>query len=46
MIGKIEMIIWHFKDKDYNYYISVDGKKKSKRYYAKDLIPYKSESED
>lgn len=38
MIGKIQTIIWHFKDKDYNYYISVNGKKKSKRYYAEDLI--------
>ena len=38
IIGKITDIIWHFKDNDYNYYISVNGKKKSKRYYAEDLI--------
>ena len=36
--GKIESIIWHFKNMDYIYYISVNGKKKSKRYYAKDLM--------
>lgn len=40
MLGKIETIIWHFKNKDYLYYISVNGKKKSKRYYAKDLNPH------
>lgn len=39
IIGKIETIIWHFKNKKYIYYISVNGKKKSTRYYAEDLIP-------
>ena len=38
IIGKIETLIWHFKDKDYNYYISVNEKKKSKRYFAEDLM--------
>lgn len=36
--GKIETISWSFKNMDYIYYISVNGKKKSKRYYAKDLM--------
>lgn len=38
-IGKIETIIWHFKNNEYNYYISVNGKKVSKRYDEKELIP-------
>lgn len=38
VVGKIETIIWHFKNNDFNFYISVDGKMKSKRYYANDLI--------
>ncbi|MDE6926080.1 MAG: hypothetical protein K2P59_12610 [Acetatifactor sp.] len=35
--GSIRDIIWHFKDNDYNYYISVGGRKKSRRYYSADL---------
>ncbi|MBD5140132.1 MAG: hypothetical protein HDT25_01750 [Ruminococcus sp.] len=38
IIGKIENIIWHFKNNDYNYYISADDIKISKRYYSDDLI--------
>ena len=38
MVGTVREIIWHFKNKDYNYYIMVNGRKKSKRYYADDLI--------
>lgn len=38
IIGKITDIIWHFKNYEYNYYISVNGKKKSKRYYSDDLF--------
>lgn len=35
--GSIRDIIWHFKDNDYNDYISVGGRKKSRRYYSADL---------
>lgn len=35
--GIIYAIIYHFKDKDWNYYISENGKKISKRYYSRDL---------
>ncbi|MCM1313900.1 MAG: hypothetical protein NC205_00660 [Prevotella sp.] len=38
IIGKIHTIIWHFKIKEFFYYIESDGKKKSKRYYGNDLI--------
>lgn len=38
IIGKIEDVIWHFKNNDYNYYISADDIKISKRYYSDDLI--------
>lgn len=37
-IGTVGDIIWHFKNIDYNYYITVDGGKKSKRYGADDLM--------
>lgn len=37
VIGRVTDIIWHFKNMDYNYYISVNGRKKSKRYYSQDL---------
>ncbi len=36
--GKIHEIIWQFKRKEFCYYIEVDGKKLSRRYYANDLI--------
>ena len=36
-IGRIKDIIWHFKNHDYNYYITINGRKKSKRYYSGDL---------
>lgn len=36
--GKIYAIVWHSKRKEFCYYIKVNGKKKSKRYYKKDLI--------
>lgn len=35
--GKICDIIWHFKRGEYCYYIEVDGKKLSGRYYRIDL---------
>lgn len=38
IIGKIEDIIWHFKNNEYNYYISSDDIKISKRYCSGDLI--------
>ncbi len=38
MVGVIRGIGWHFKNQDYMYFISVNGRKKSKRYYDKDLI--------
>ena len=38
LIGTVSEIVWHFKNRDYNYYITVNSRKKSKRYYADDLI--------
>lgn len=38
IIGKIEDIIWHFKNNEYNYYISSDDIKISRRYCSGDLI--------
>ena len=38
MVGVIRGIGWHFENQDYMYFISVNGRKKSKRYYDKDLI--------
>ena len=38
MIGKIYRIQWHYKNNSYNYYITVNDRKKSKRYYEEDLI--------
>lgn len=35
--GKICDIIWHFKHGEYFYYIEVDGKRLSGRYYKVDL---------
>lgn len=37
--GAIRQVIWHFKHRRYNYYLDVDGKKVSKRYYEEDLEP-------
>lgn len=36
--GKIHEIIWHFKRKEFCYYIQVYGMKKTKRYYGRDLV--------
>lgn len=38
MIGVIQEIGWHFNCQEYLYFISVNGRKKSKRYYDRDLI--------
>ena len=35
--GPVREIIWHHKDRCYNYYITAGGKKVSKRYYEEDL---------
>jgi len=37
LIGIIHKILWHQKDEKYTYYLSVSGKKISKRYFAEDL---------
>ncbi len=37
--GKVERVIWHHKDQQYNYYLSEAGKRISKRYLAADLQP-------
>lgn len=39
--GVVANVVWHFKDACYHYYLEVDGKKVSKRYLARDLIPDK-----
>ena len=36
--GQIRDIIWHFKNKTFNYYIEADNKKIGKRYYEEELI--------
>ncbi len=36
-VGAICQVIWHFKDKRYNYYLDVNGKRISKRYFDDDL---------
>ena len=38
MKGKIHTIKWHFKLKACYFYIQVDGKNKSKRYFEEDLV--------
>jgi hypothetical protein len=35
--GKIRAVIWHHKDKRYNYYLEERGKKVPKRYFEEDL---------
>ena len=35
--GTIRRLVWHFKEKCWNYYIKVDNKNISKRYYDTDL---------
>lgn len=37
IIGKIYAIVWHFKSKEFCYYIEINGKKKSVRYFSWDL---------
>jgi len=36
-VGEVHQVVWHFKDARYNYYLSADGKKISKRSFAEDL---------
>ena len=38
LVGVIRGIGWHFDNQDYMYFITVNGRKKSKRYYANDLL--------
>jgi len=38
LTGVIRVIGWHFKNQDYMYLLTVDGRKKSKRYYSCDLL--------
>lgn len=37
-VGVIREVGWHFNKNAYIYFISIDGKKKHKRYYSDDLI--------
>ena len=37
----IRDIMWHSKNSTHNYYVTLGGKKKSKRYYAEDLYKLK-----
>ncbi len=37
-VGKIHTIIWHFKRKEFCYCISINGKRKSERYFGRDLL--------
>ena len=43
MEGCIRDIVWHYDNKDYMYYVSVNGRKKSKRYYSVDLLKLPAE---
>lgn len=35
--GTVRQIVWHYKDRRYNYYLEEAGKKVSKRYFEEDL---------
>jgi hypothetical protein len=35
--GTVREIVWHHKDRRYNYYLEEAGKKVSKRYFEEDL---------
>ena len=36
-VGEVRQVKWHIKDARYNFYLSENGKKISKRYLAEDL---------
>ena len=38
LLGEVISMGYHFKNKDMMYYLSINGKMKSKRYFAADLI--------
>lgn len=38
LVGVIRGIGWHFNHQDYMYFITINGRKKSKRYFANDLL--------
>lgn len=38
LVGVIRGIGWHFDHQDYMYFITVNGRKKGKRYFSKDLL--------
>jgi hypothetical protein len=40
--GIVDKIIWHSKDKEYKYFLIVDGKPKSRRYNPNELQLYRS----
>ncbi|MFD2574466.1 hypothetical protein ACFSUS_27775 [Spirosoma soli] len=35
--GLIDYYFWHYKDKEYKFHISINGKRKSRRYSGKEL---------
>ena len=35
--GTVRQVVWHHRDRRYNYYLQEAGKKVSKRYLAEDL---------
>lgn len=37
LVGEITDIMWHFSKKEYYYFLSVNGKKKGKRYFENEL---------
>jgi hypothetical protein len=41
--GTIRQVIWHFKDRRYNYHLDVNGRRISKRYYEEDFEQVPSE---
>ncbi|MCP9768038.1 hypothetical protein EGI22_08940 [Lacihabitans sp. LS3-19] len=43
IIGIIEYLFWHFKDQEYKFHISVNGKRKSRRYSDKELLLFLNE---
>lgn len=38
-IGEVREVVWHIKDRRYNYYLGEGNKKIKKRYFAEDLDP-------
>jgi len=43
LLGEIEEIQWHYKQEYHIYYLIIDGKRKSRRFYEDELVKYFNE---